>query len=124
MTVIVIISSPYSLRGVLTRWMLELSAGVYVGYLSARVRDHLWQRIEGSIGTGKAIMVFPVVGEQRLGFKTYNSQWIPEDYDGIKLMRRPFPSQEQSELSSQIDKVPPEGWSIAARRRKYGRQKN
>ncbi|MCR4318385.1 MAG: type I-E CRISPR-associated endoribonuclease Cas2e [Planctomycetes bacterium] len=34
-----------SLRGELTRWMLEPKAGVFVGTLSAMVREHLWKKV-------------------------------------------------------------------------------
>ena len=30
------------LRGELTRWLLELKAGVFVGRVSAMVRERLW----------------------------------------------------------------------------------
>ena len=33
---------PQSLRGELTRWLLELKAGVFVGRVSAMVRERLW----------------------------------------------------------------------------------
>lgn len=39
MTVIVLTAVPPGLRGHLTRWLLEISSGVYVGYVSARVRE-------------------------------------------------------------------------------------
>ena len=34
-----------SLRGEITRWMLELRPGVFVGNISALVREKLWETI-------------------------------------------------------------------------------
>lgn len=47
MIVIVLTVSPPKLRGHLTRWLFEISPGVYVGKASARVRELLWQQILG-----------------------------------------------------------------------------
>ena len=39
MTVLVLTACPAGLRGHLTRWLLEISPGVFVGHVPARVRD-------------------------------------------------------------------------------------
>lgn len=44
MVVIVLEKVPRGLRGELTRWLVELDTGVFVGQLSATVRDLLWRR--------------------------------------------------------------------------------
>ena len=36
---------PDSLRGELSRWLLEVQTGVYVGAVSATVRDLLWDKV-------------------------------------------------------------------------------
>ena len=43
--VVVLTACPVGLRGDLTRWLLEISPGVFVGHISARVRDGLWAQI-------------------------------------------------------------------------------
>ena len=80
---------PPKLRGDLSKWLLEISTGVYVGQLNARVRDALWKRICENIGDGQAAMVFSANNEQHLDFYVHNTSWIPVDYDGIKLMKHP-----------------------------------
>jgi len=45
MTVIILERVPVGVRGELTRWMLEIHTGVFVGTLSARVRDLLWDQV-------------------------------------------------------------------------------
>ena len=44
MTILILERVPLSLRGQLTRWMIEVRAGVFVGKTSALVREKLWER--------------------------------------------------------------------------------
>ena len=92
MVVITLTDCPISLRGDLTKWLLEINTGVFVGNVSGRVRDNLWLRIQKEVQSGKATMVHSARNEQRLSFKIHNSQWEPVDFDGIKLLLRPSPS--------------------------------
>lgn len=92
MIVITMTDCPISLRGDLTKWLLEINTGVFVGQVSARVRDHLWERIKETTKDGRVTMVFSTNNEQRLDFRIHNSTWEPIDFDGIKLILRPSPS--------------------------------
>ena len=56
--------SPEVLRGELTRWLLEVKAGVFVGTVSAIVRNLLWEKIENEVDTGAEIMIYPAQNEQ------------------------------------------------------------
>lgn len=116
MTVIVVAACPVGLRGHLTRWLLEISAGVFVGRVSARVRDLLWLRTVDMVKTGRAIMVYSANNEQGLDFKVHRHEWVPTDIEGITLMLRPNPIGESSADASS-DRV--QGWSSASRRRKF-----
>lgn len=89
MIVITLTDCPPKVRGDLSKWMLEISTGVYVGNLSTRVREELWGRICEHVKEGRATMVFSSNGEQRLDFAIHNTSWVPVDYDGIKLVRKP-----------------------------------
>lgn len=89
MIVITLTDCPPALRGDLTKWLQEINTGVYVGYVSARVRDELWQRVRKNIKSGRATMVFSANNEQRMDFRIHNSDWEPIDFDGLKLMLRP-----------------------------------
>ena len=88
MIVVTVTSCPPKLRGDLTKWFFEIDTGVFVGNLSARVRDAVWNRICENIGSGRATMVFNTNNEQKLDFRINNSDWEPTDYDGLKLVRR------------------------------------
>ena len=53
-----------SLRGELSRWLLEVKAGVFVGKLSALVREELWQLVTKKLQkNGSAVMIYPINSE-------------------------------------------------------------
>jgi CRISPR-associated protein Cas2 len=88
-TVVILIAAPEGLRGHLTRWMVEVAAGVFVGSVSARVRDRLWELLADRIGDGQAVMVEPASNEQRWAVRTAGpDRWYPVDYDGVILSAR------------------------------------
>ncbi len=45
MIVITLSDCPPKVRGDLSKWLIEINTGVYVGQVSARVREELWKRI-------------------------------------------------------------------------------
>jgi CRISPR-associated protein Cas2 len=58
MVVLMVESAPPSLRGELSKWMLEPKAGVYVGSVSGAVRDLLWDKVCASVRDGGSIMIY------------------------------------------------------------------
>ncbi|MFE9328118.1 type I-E CRISPR-associated endoribonuclease Cas2e [Nocardia sp. NPDC052278] len=84
----VLTAVPPGLRGHLTRWLLEISPGVFVGNISPRVRELMWQRIIEFVADGRALMVHSARNEQRLAFKVHGHDWTPVDHDGLTLMGR------------------------------------
>ncbi|MEV5830502.1 type I-E CRISPR-associated endoribonuclease Cas2e [Spirillospora sp. NPDC052242] len=88
-TVIVLIAAPEGLRGHLTRWMVEVHAGVFVGNPSRRIRDRLWELLATRIGDGQAILVEPATNEQGWAVRTAGKdRWRPVDFDGLILTAR------------------------------------
>lgn len=57
---------PPRLRGDLSKWLCEINTGVYVGNVSSRVRDALWDRVCQNLKNGQATLVFTTAGEQRM----------------------------------------------------------
>lgn len=90
MIVISVTNCPPGLRGDLSKWLSEVNTGVYIGKLSAKVRDELWSRVCDSIRTGQATMVYSTNNEQGYAFMTHNTTWVATDYEGITLMKKPF----------------------------------
>lgn len=121
MIVIVLTSAPPKLRGHLTRWLLEISAGVYVGKVSARVRDLLWVQVLENLEEGKAVMVYSSNTEQGLEFKTYGQTWQPIDYDGLELILRPAKQSSENDSARRPSRGRRTGWSNASRYRRFGR---
>lgn len=89
MIVLVVSECPSKLRGDLSKWLLEINSGVYVGNINARIREELWGRVVENIGHGRATMVFHSNNEQYFDFKIHNSTWEPVDFDGLSLIKRP-----------------------------------
>lgn len=119
MVVIVLTACPIGLRGYLTRWLLEISAGVFVGSVSARVRELMWKRTTEMVRSGRAIMVFSARNEQRLEFLVHGHHWQPVDVEGVMLMLRPHDtdSMNRSPAEGATSGSARTGWSNAARRR-------
>ncbi|KRM87623.1 type I-E CRISPR-associated endoribonuclease Cas2e [Lacticaseibacillus thailandensis] len=86
MIVITLTKVPRSLRGDLTKWFQEIQTGVFVGSVSARIRDKLWDRVQENIGSGQATMVYSAANELGYQFKTSRTDYEVVDYDGIPLM--------------------------------------
>ncbi|MEV6358356.1 type I-E CRISPR-associated endoribonuclease Cas2e [Streptomyces hydrogenans] len=116
MTVIVLTNCPAGLRGFLTRWLLEISAGVFIGNPSARIRDILWNEVQQYAGQGRALLAHTTKNEQGYTFRTFDHTWHPKDHEGLTLIHRP----------SHDPQTPPEnsskksGWSKASKRRRFG----
>jgi CRISPR-associated protein Cas2 len=91
MIVITLSNCPQTLQGDLTKWMFEVSTNVFVGRMSSRVRDELWERIKNECKTGRATMVYSMNNEQHFNFRVHNSEWEPIEFDGLKFMLRPNP---------------------------------
>ena len=89
MTVLVLTAVPPGLRGHLTRWLLEIAPGVFVGRVTARVREQLWSRVCRHAGeSGRVAMVYAARNEQGLAFQVLGTSWRPVDLDGVMLIQR------------------------------------
>ena len=87
MLVIVTENIPPRLRGRLAIWLLEVRAGVYIGDVSASVRDMLWHTLEKGIEDGNAVFAWKTNTESGFDFKTLGqNRRMPVDYDGLKLV--------------------------------------
>ncbi|AEB06545.1 CRISPR-associated protein Cas2 [Coriobacterium glomerans PW2] len=113
MTIFVLTRCPIGLRGDLTRWLLEIAPGVFVGCISARVREGIWGRVLAAVKEGRAIMVQAAQNEQHLKFSVHQADWQPFDCDGALLIKKPYGT-EDSTLVGPVAK----GWSNASKYRK------
>ena len=90
MHVLILQSVPAGVRGEIGKWLVEPFPGVFVGHLSARVRDLLWtkcindQRIKG------AVQIWQTNNEQRFAMRGHGVlRRDLVDMEGITLVRIP-----------------------------------
>lgn len=79
-------------RGSLTRWLVQPQPGVYLGHLSGRVRDRLWEHVCEEIDHkgGSAVMIVPTQTEQGYAILTRgDGPKIFVDFDGLTLPKTP-----------------------------------
>ena len=90
MTVIIVERAKPGLRGALTRWMLEVRAGVFVGTLSVRVREKLWALICARNPKGGSVMISRARNEQGFAVVSHGdpSRLVFEN-EGLWLVRKP-----------------------------------
>ncbi|MEU6131375.1 type I-E CRISPR-associated endoribonuclease Cas2e [Saccharopolyspora sp. NPDC047091] len=78
---------PDYVRGSLSRWLTEPAPGLYVGSISARVRDELWNQVADAIGDGAAVCVHPADNEQRYTITTAGQRRRSVlDFEGLQLI--------------------------------------
>jgi len=100
MVVLILEKVPASLRGELSRWMIEPRTGVFVGVMSALVRDRLWEKVcatceaeeekKGSRRKGGAVLIARARTEQGFAVRTHGDpsrELI--DAEGVTLVRIP-----------------------------------
>jgi CRISPR-associated protein Cas2 len=79
-----------SLRGELTRWLIQPKTGVFVGRLSARVRDLLWEKVSAKRKGGAALLVYSDNTEQGFSIRTAGkTSKLIRDFEGLLLPTTP-----------------------------------
>ncbi len=87
MLVIVVENVPPRLRGRLAIWLLEVRAGVYVGKVSRRVGEMIWQTVMKGMEKGNAVMAWSTNTESGFDFLTLGAnRREPVEIDGLKLV--------------------------------------
>ncbi|WP_136247106.1 type I-E CRISPR-associated endoribonuclease Cas2e [Halomonas borealis] len=88
MLVVVTEAVPPRLRGRLAVWLLEIRAGVYVGDVTKRVREMIWEQINALAEGGNVAMAWASSHESGFEFQTYGkNRREPVDHDGLRLVR-------------------------------------
>lgn len=82
-----------SLRGRLTRWLIQPQSGVYIGHPSARIRERIWKLVCNEIDTkgGAALLIYPSDSEQGFSILSHGSaSKVMRDFDGLVLPKTPL----------------------------------
>ncbi len=91
MVVIVLGAAPPSLRGELTRWLVEPHPGVFVGHVSALVREKLWEKCCKATRQGGVVQLWSTNNEQHFMMRTYGAtRREVVDFEGLQLVRVPL----------------------------------
>ena len=81
---------PASLRGELTRWLIEPHTGVFVGHVNAMVRDRLWTKCCKAKRAGGIVQIWSTNTEQRFKMRMAGvTKRTVVDFDGLQLIRVP-----------------------------------
>ena len=75
----------------MTRWLLEIHPDVFVGRVSRRVREELWEVVQrATIRRGSAVLLYTMPRtEQGYAFETVGDpSRVQMDFDGLVLMQR------------------------------------
>jgi CRISPR-associated protein Cas2 len=92
-------------RGELSRWMIEPRAGLFVGKMSATVRDKLWDLVCKRLKTGGAALLYSSPTEQGFVVRTHGERARElVDYEGLTLVRIPKSSRKVGAESESSDK--------------------
>lgn len=107
MVVLILEKVPSSLRGDLTRWLIELKTGVFVGNVSALVRQKLWEKSCSGCKGGSCIMLYSAKTEQGFDIQFWGraSRQV-NDFEGIKLLTIPMKSNKTSSKPTIIEISP------------------
>jgi CRISPR-associated protein Cas2 len=90
MVIMILEKVPVSVRGELTRWLVEVRTGVFVGHVSALVREKLWSRCLQVRGLGSVIQAWSTNTEQHFQMRTSgDASRQVVDFEGIQLIRIP-----------------------------------
>ncbi len=87
MLVVITENTPPRLRGRLAIWLLQIRAGVYVGDVSRRVREMIWQQCTTFYHEGNIVMAWATNTESGFDFQTIGkNRRTPVDMDGLRLV--------------------------------------
>jgi CRISPR-associated protein Cas2 len=87
MLVVVTENVPPRLRGRLAVWLLEVRAGVYIGDVSKRVREMIWDQCSKLAEDGNIVLAWATNTESGFDFQTLGvNRRIPVEFDGLRLV--------------------------------------
>lgn len=87
MVIFVLILAPESTKGVLSRYLMEVSSGVFIGNVKANIREDLWNFVRGNMSKGSLIMAYSdnsIMGHQ-IRTQNINRRSI-KSLDGVDLI--------------------------------------
>lgn len=85
--VVVTENVPPRLRGRLAIWLLEVRAGVYIGDVSKRTREMIWEQVAAGHEEGNVVIAWTSLNESGYEFQTLGAnRRLPVEFDGLNLV--------------------------------------
>lgn len=101
MLVMTVTDCPPSLRGELTRWLLEIRPHVYVGHVNARVREQLWHKACAKLPDGSVVQIWNTPNEQGYTLRSHGEPtYRLREFEGVLLVERPSGASPNEDLKS------------------------
>ena len=89
MLVMMVERSPASLRGLLSRWLVEVRSGVFLGNPSSRIREILWRTAIHRNHGGYSVQIWSDHSPQGFSYRTFGKSRVElVDFEGVCLARR------------------------------------
>ena len=87
MLVMILEKLPRSLRGALSRWLIEVRPGTFLGNPTQRVRDELWKKVTQRPPLGYVLQLWSSPSPQGFVFRQYGeSKQTLADFEGLALV--------------------------------------
>lgn len=78
---------PARLRGRVAIWLLEVRAGVYIGDVSKRIREMIWEQLSEGYEDGNVVMAWASNHESGYEFQTLGEhRRVPIECDGLMFV--------------------------------------
>lgn len=85
--VVVTENVPLRLRGRMAIWLLEVRAGIYIGDVSRRTREMIWEQLQEGHEDGNVVMAWASNHESGYEFQTLGiNRRLPVEFDGLHLV--------------------------------------
>ena len=125
MIVLILERVPESLRGELTRWLLEPKACVFVGIVNAQVREKLWAKVLDNLNPNSGALLIHNDPNTDWGFRLRTHGTLKRrivERDGLQLVQYDHPDRDKAHrklrasippklkeaLANQLGVAPPE----------------
>lgn len=90
MMILILQSVPAGVRGEIARWLIEPFPGIFVGHVSARVRDKLWEKCIKNKKVNGVVQIWSTNNEQHFKMRGHGSiRRELVELEGVQLVRLP-----------------------------------
>ena len=109
MLLIILEKLPRKWKGVLSRWLLEIRPGTFLGHPSARVRDELWRKLTDRPALGYVLQIWSSRHPRGFEYRQYgDSTRTLQDFEGLALVTLRRPNKKTKLVQRRTSKKPKE----------------